>query len=137
MRWCRTLLCFRLCISAVGTEPGSGERYTAVPGTRGMSALHSAGKASSGTRLLLSCAVRIVSARFQVVSMTNSTNPHASGNQPPSAIFVAFAAKNTSSSDPTSPNTRNSSGFGRFGRDTAATQTSAVVSTMVPDTAMP
>ena len=101
---CSTLLCLRLCSSALGVLPFSADRNTAVPVTRTGGLMKTASRklsrsmASSRRRLLIS-----LRPCFQVIISVNITPPMTSGNQPPSRILVALAAKNSASTTKKKP----------------------------------
>ena len=95
---CSTLLCLRLCSSALGTTPGSAVRNTAVPSTRtgGFSNTESRKAFSSMASERCTSPMRRRPS-FQVIMSTNTAPPITSGNQPPSGSLSRFDAKNMKS----------------------------------------
>ena len=97
-RPCNTLLCFRLCNSALGTPFGLVVMKMPVPSTRGVSdiAIEST-NAFIGMAPSLTLRRTISRPRRQVLMMVNIATPITSGNQPPSAILVIVAVRNIKS----------------------------------------
>ena len=94
-----TWLCLRWCISTFGMPSGVDDMNTAVPLTRGGgAAAMSARKQLVGHGAGLHRLGQLDAARATTSSSPRTrTTPTASGNQPPSAIFAALAAKNVRS----------------------------------------
>ena len=72
-----------------------------------------------------------------MVSSSSTPAPNVSGNQPPSAILIALADRNTASTASSSPNTASASARGQRHSPRATRYANSVVTSIVPDTAMP
>ena len=94
LRRCMTLLCFRLCISAVGTRSGWLVRNTAVPDTRSGDFFSNTGRYSaSGSSSFFQRVDNNRAPRLQVSMPIKSAPPTTRGNHPPSAIFRRLAPR--------------------------------------------
>ena len=95
---CSTLLCLRLCSSALGVEPFSADRKTAVPATRVGGLMKTASRkvvsSMASSRSLSESCLRPC---FQVSIRVNMPMPMSSGNQPPAAIFSRLDARKVTS----------------------------------------
>src|SRR3984957_17973813 len=95
---CSTLLCLRLCNSAVGTKLGSLVKKTAVPLTMcGGRFSRLLIRSASGTSIRRVFMVRIAEPRRQVQIMTAMAKPNNSGTQAPSSSLRRLALKNVMS----------------------------------------
>ena len=95
---CSTLLCLRLCSSAVGANSGSLVRNTAVPGTMcGGFFSRLCSSASSGTSVLRVLLARMRVPRRQVRISITMEMPNSSGTQAPSSSLSRLAEKNVAS----------------------------------------
>ena len=96
--WCSTLLCFRLCISALGTMSGCAVRNTAVPSTRA-GGLTKTDSRKDFRSMEVSRSDWLSSSRpsFQVVISMKMAPPMRMGNQPPSTSLSMFEAKKVTS----------------------------------------
>ncbi|MNK58936.1 hypothetical protein D3C87_780350 [compost metagenome] len=95
---CSTLLCLRLCSSALGTTPGSAVRNTAVPSTRAGGLMNTEPRKDFRS-IASACCASPMRRRpsFQVTISVNTAPPIRSGNQPPSNSLSRFEAKNRKS----------------------------------------
>ena len=94
LRSCSTLLCFRLCISAIGADSRLLVRNTAVPFTRtGGPIFKDSIRSMIGTESRSDLACRIADPRTQVSTMKNRPPPSINGNQPPAKTFSRLALK--------------------------------------------
>ena len=91
---CSTLLCLRLCSSAVGANSGSLVRKTAVPGAMcGGFFSRLATSVSSGTSTRRVFCARIAVPRRQVIIASTISAPNSTGSQAPSPSFSRAATK--------------------------------------------
>ena len=95
---CSTLLCLRLCSSALGTVPLSAVRNTAVPSTRAGGLTHSASR-KLGRSMASAMSFWFIRRRpsFQVSIRVKTAPPIISGNQPPSSSLSRFEAQKAKS----------------------------------------
>src|ERR1700678_1004214 len=137
-RSCSTLLCLRLCMKDDGATEGSLVRNTAVPGTRtgfDLSSILIRSPIGIESRWVLM--VRIALPRDHVHITTNVAEPSSRGTHPPSKILYRLAMKKLT---PIARNPQTNASAPHSGQRQSFQTTkkaSAVVVTIVPETAMP
>ena len=136
-RWCRILLCFRLCNIAAGISSGVEVMNTAVPGTRVASRDSATIIGASGKAVSLRCCAIRLRPRFQVVMNTNTTKAITIGNQPPSGILIAVDANSAISTIKNRQNNRPDDTRFHFHKPMATTANSTVSMSIAPVTARP
>ena len=125
-------------MSAVGATFGSLVRKTAVPGTRvGFDFSNIAISSMIGieSRWVFSARSRVP--RIHVHMTIMAQPPSASGTQPPSLTFIRFAARKARSTTRNAEMSNSAAHNGQPHFRHTTTKASAVVTTMVPVTAMP
>ncbi len=137
-RSCSTLLCLRLCISAVGATLGSLVRKIAVPGTRvGFDFASIAINSRIGMESRWVFSAKRCVPRTQVHITIIEHPASTSGTQPPSTTFIRLAARKARSIARKPEIIRIEAHSGQRHRFHTTTKASAVVVTIVPVTAMP
>lgn len=135
---CRTRLCFKSCSDAEGMPPGSGLRKKVMPGTTWteLRAIDRT-KLASGTSCLCALARMLCVPRHRFHIAVPRTLTIDSGTRPPSKTFVRFAARKTVSSARIGPTRIRARGLGTIRARIRYRHVSAVVSSIVPGTAIP
>src|SRR5664280_1918680 len=137
-RSCTTLLCLRLCMNDEGATEGSLVRKIAVPGTRtgfDFSSIRITSTIGIESRWVL--AARIALARDRVHIVTNIAAAIINGTQPPSNTWERLATKKLMSNDRKAQTSASAAHSGQRHSRQTTKKASAVVVTIVPDTAMP
>ncbi len=135
---CSTLLCLRLCNSAVGTKLGSLVRKTAVPLTTwGGRFSRLLIRSVSGTSMRRVFAVRIAAPRRQVQISIATTTPNSNGTQAPSNSFRRLALKKVMSTTTNGTISAAAVAARQFHNFQITTKPMMPSATMVVETAMP